>query len=211
MADPLIKKLELEQRQKNANQAGSLFNTTQFEVKKERVAAAERVGWFAAATISLSFTLIGYLFSNGSAQHILSEEIFINTPLVNILIIGWMCLLLSVLASLLVRLWSALHLNYNSAYHWSSENRKSKEVALEAIASGMVFMFTDAENDEEAKENVEESKKNYAKLETDFQHRSKFWLKAHNFAQAFVYVGAMSGILLLSIFLMIVTYRLTFS
>lgn len=206
-----IKKTELEKAQNNADQMNNFFNDTQYEVKREKIVAGERVGWFSAAAISLSFTLIGYLFSNDGAKKILAEEVFWNISLIIFLIVGWISLSLSVLGSLLIRLWNALHLNYNTAYQWSSKNREFKEKALEAVEVGVDFLFTDAKSTEQAIHNIEESKNNYLTLEKDFKTRSNTWLKALNYGQAFIYVGAICGLTLLSMFLILVTYKLVFS
>lgn len=210
MDESLVKKAELEYSQKIAGEAGQIFNTTQIEVNKERIVAGERVGWFSAGAISLSFTLIGYLFSNSEAKQVFREDVFSYLPLIGLLIIGWMNLSISILASLLVRLWNASYLNYNKAQYWSSKNRESKEKALEAIAAGEELIFTGAENSDSAVKNVEESKKNYTDIEKIATHKAKFWLRALNLAQAAIYTGAIVGLSLLSLFLIVVTYRLIY-
>ena len=199
MYDLITKKSEFEQSQKIADAAGKEFNVVQIEVNKERIIAGERVGWFCAGAISLSFTLIGYLFSNNDAKQILSENISGKIPLIAPLIIGWLCLMFSIIASLLVRLFNASYLNYNKAHYWTSKNRESKEKAIAAIEAGVEMIFTDADNSELAKKNISESRENFAGLEKSFALRSKIWIKATNI-----------GLCLLSMFLIAVTYKLTY-
>lgn len=76
------------------------FNRIQEETLRSRAQAAERVGWFSGATISLSFTLLGFLLSERAFVYLIRTSAF----LVWVLIFAWIFLGLSVLASLLIRL-----------------------------------------------------------------------------------------------------------
>lgn len=210
MYDHLIKKAEFESAQKIATQAGKYFNDVQIKVNKEKVVASERVGWFCAGAISLSFTLIGYLFSNIETRQVIASDLFVHVPLIGLLIVGWMNLAVSVVASLLVRFWNALYLNYNGAQYWSSKNKELKDKALQAIEGGVPFVFTDANDSTQATVNVMKDRDSYSSLEKVTSQRAKYWLRFLNLAQALIYIGAVFGLVLLSIFLMVVTTRLVY-
>lgn len=203
-------------RQKSASaiaaDAGRQFNEVQVEANTSRIIAAERVGWFCAGAISLSFTLVGYLFSNSDARHVLSSEIIRGLPLIGFLILGWMNLTISILASLLVRLWNANYLTHNSGENWASKKRIEKEntiVFMEEEPDGLAFL--DADTMGEAAENTKQSRDRFANLERGWGRKSNFWLKVSNLAQASIYTGALVGLMLLSTFLMLVTYQLVYS
>ncbi len=208
MENSLIKRAEYETAKTIAENADKQLHSTQVEVNKERITASERVGWFSAGSISLSFTLIGYLFNNTDAKFVLSGSITNNIPLISVLIMGWVCLIISIIASLLTRILNATYLNYNQASNWSLKNRELKEKMLEAIEAGVEIIFSDANSREEGVRNIESSKDNLKDLESAFERRKKIWIKASNLAQAANYVGVITGFLFLSIFLIIITYRL---
>lgn len=74
------------------------FNRIQEDVVKNKAKAAERVGWFAGATISLSFTLLGFLLTKRYFIFLINESRF----LLSALILGWVFLGVSILGSLII-------------------------------------------------------------------------------------------------------------
>ncbi len=208
MPEALIKKTQLEQAQRIASSATQLFNETQIEVNKERITSGERVGYFCAGAISLSFTLTGFLFSNPTTSAILQEDFFFHIPLAALLIIGWILLFISVVASMLIRFFNSLYLNYSRAQYWSSKNIESQQKTIEAIQAGVGFVYTDASDDATAVSNINRNIDGYSELEVASKRRAKFWLKALNLAQAFLFTGAVSGLIIFVLFLVIITFKL---
>lgn len=68
------------------------------ETVRERAKATERVGWFAGATISLSFSLFGFLVSKRYLVSIINQSPSLSLAL----ILGWVFLSVSVVGSLLI-------------------------------------------------------------------------------------------------------------
>ncbi len=146
------------------------FNKTQKEIMTERVHSAERTGWFAGAAFSLSLTLVGFLISRQSLFLLLRADEYTLDSLV----IGWVLLWLSIVASLLPRLWNARWLFNNS---W------------DIYLAG----FTKFE--------TEELKKQHAELRSIVQGKAEIYSQLFRVITDLVYVGAILGFSSLAFFL----------
>lgn len=146
------------------------FNKTQKEIMAERVNSAERAGWFSGAAFSLSLTLIGFLVSQQSLLSLLRAD----TYTLDSLVLGWGFLWLSIVASLLPRLWNARWLFNNS---WDLY-----------FAS-----FTKFETDE--------LKKQHDELRLLAQGKAEIYSKLFRIITDLVYVGAILGFSSLAFFL----------
>ncbi len=105
-----------------------VLSVTQTDVLKEKAQSAERVGWFAGATISVSFTIVGYLFSQSNLVALIHGK----TILFLILMLGWFFLGVSIISSFLVRL-----LGISWIYHATSSEliRQNKTELTQDINS----------------------------------------------------------------------------
>jgi hypothetical protein len=94
------------------------FNRIQVDILRARAQSAERVGWFSGATISLSFTLLGYLLSKNYLILLLQK----NNILLWLLMWGWIFLGISVVGSLLIRVIGEKWLYDASSYLYLTHN-----------------------------------------------------------------------------------------
>ena len=205
--EDVLRKNDLERSQRIATEAAKLFNEAQIEVNKERVVAAERVGYFCAGAISLSFTLIGYLFSNTEAKLVLNSNISEFISLLDLLILGWINLSISIVLSLLIRLWNASYINYSNAEYWTSKQRQHEDRVFKSIETGYIPLSIDVSLND-AITNVKNSRDNFEDLEKISSKKASFWLKTINLTQASIYVGSVLGFIFLIYFLIIVNFRL---
>lgn len=203
----LKKRTLLAQASDNTTQARKKFNETQFEVNKERITSAEKAGWWAGAAVSLSFTLVGYIISNDELRSFLGIEIFYNFPLVYLLIIGSITFLISIIGSVLCRLFNSSYLNYNQANYWASSEKEIRALQLDWIINGYDFLPSGNETKEQALKNIDESKKSYEDLELTAKRRQNFNLKLVNYSIAATFVGVLVGFISLTLFLIIIIFN----
>lgn len=200
MYEDVVKtRLNLEQAKANSSFSSTDFNLTNKSVNKDRIEAAERVGWFAGASISLSFTLIGYLFSKEIFLNLLHD----NFLLLSFLIIGWVCLSVAILGSLLVRLLNANYLNYNSWGDWLEKKIKEFEAEFAYMDSGGIYI--DVGDIDAYRSRLSDLKQNHGELEGKAKNKANFTLKLVNLSMAAVFTGCILGLLSLVVFLIYLT------
>ncbi len=201
------KRTLLEQSSNNIGEARRSFNEVQFEVNKERIISAEKAGWWSGAAILLSFTLIGYFMANETLRPYLQKDI-IDIPIIYFLFIGWISFLFSITGSVLCRLFNSSYLVYNKANYWASTEKEFCSLQLNWIIAGYDFLPLDTESKDLAKENIEESKKNYSDLEISSRKKQSIFLRSANLSVAATFAGALIGFISFGIFLISITFQI---
>ena len=105
------------------------FNRIQEDILRGRAKSAERVGWFSGASISLSFTLLGFLISKSDFIYLVHTHIFLFI----ILIFAWICLGLSIIASLLISFLTEKWLYYTSFNLYYGAKTKTPDEEINKI------------------------------------------------------------------------------
>ncbi|MES2623613.1 MAG: hypothetical protein V4576_04390 [Patescibacteria group bacterium] len=201
------KQSQLNSAEQNARQTGGDFTNAQVDVNKERILSAEKAGWWSGAAISLSFTLIGYLVSTETLRPYLKTEEF-GIHILYLLIVAWISLLISIIGSVLCRLFNSSFLNYNFAERWASAEKELRRVQLDWIISGYDFVSYETNSDTDAKNNIQESEKGYETLSMIAKKKKKRLLKFTNLTTAAAFAGNVIGILILGLFLILITFNI---
>ena len=192
--------------QQAVNIASKEFNTIQIEINETRIKAIEKLAYFSSGTIALSITFIGSLLSDNFLKVL--QGLFFCIPLIYFLFLSWTLLILTVIASIIIRFWNASHLLHNRGYYWASSNKKLKEKMLEHLETGAPILFLDADTSVQAKEQMEESRVNYTNLEKEFESKKDFYLLLTNWLKKISIFSFIFGLIFLLAFAIIVTSRI---
>lgn len=189
-------------KQERLNKAGKHNQ----ELSKEHLSALgkfyDNLALYSAGAISLSVTFMGYIIS--SKPEVLNESIF-GFGIINFLYISWFAFVVSFIASLLVKKYSAYHLSAFGFSNYTKHYKEFCEVKVQYLKSNpQDLIFQDGDLDE----NLNVQKSNLNKISKAHNHnvgKEKKYLKTTKVLKLLSEFGVFLGIILLVTFSVFIT------
>lgn len=203
-------KADIELANKEASDAVGIFNATQNKVNEDITQGLHQLSYFAAGTISLSITFLGYLLGQGEVAKLALHYLILNhIQVLGVLFGSWVLLFLVILGGQMYRFINAWYLYAEAGALWTERSASSKEKILNYATAGLPIIFRETDDRNEGVANLEASKINYLSLNDTFKRNKEFWFLLVEWSRKLVVGAFVLGMLALLVFVIAVVLMIS--